>query len=278
MNKYFFILFFISTIDTFIIYSTMNYKYSRIIQQKHWNDIYKNLNDNIYYTKYHKWKFYNNNLLVQRKYSKFHSYSYKKNIINISNTIYNIHNNTKIFLIDNHAKVYVNKFVQNNIDVCIYHPYNQDYMFNINIIYDNITNKLDNIIYKTNVIENNIHYWNDNYKIKIMNETNKLLNENTFLFGYNLKLTYPLQIIRNLNIDNIYKKQYPYLYERYKYDNLDYYLIKMPHDIELNIPKNNSNKHYNILWSFKDQFKKNIIDLKYFENGTLNFINYFIYT
>ena len=52
----------------------------------------------------------------------------------------------------------------------------------------------------------------------------------------------------------------------------------MPHDIELNIPKNNSNKHYNILWSFKDQFKKNIIDLKYFENGTLNFINYFIYT
>ena len=51
----------------------------------------------------------------------------------------------------------------------------------------------------------------------------------------------------------------------------------MPHDIELNIPKYNNNKHFNIHWSFKDTLKKNIIDLNYFDNGTLNYINYFIY-
>lgn len=266
MNTLFILLLlFVSTIDTFIIYATNNFKQSRIIEQKHYN--------NIYQTKYHKWKFYNNNLLVQRTYSKLHSYSYKKIIMNSSNTI---HNNTTIFIIDNHAKLYVNKYVCNNIDICIYNPYNQEHMFNINIIYDK-TNKLDNIIYKTNTNKNNICYYDDNYRIKLIKETNKKINENNFLFGYNLKLKYPLQIIKNQNTDYIYKKKYPYLYEKKKYDDFNYHLIKMPHDIELNIPKYNNNKHFNIHWSFKDTLKKNIIDLNYFDNGTLNYINYFIY-
>ena len=70
------------------------------IEKKHWNNIFEKLNDNIYYTKCHKWKFYNNKLLLQRKYSNIDSYIYKNNVINISNTIYSIYNNTKVFLID----------------------------------------------------------------------------------------------------------------------------------------------------------------------------------
>tara|TARA_B110000259_G_C14011981_1_gene399946 strand:- start:819 stop:1592 length:774 start_codon:yes stop_codon:yes gene_type:complete len=256
-----------------MIYATNNLKLSRIIEKKHWNNIFDKLNDNIYYTKCHKWKFYNNKLLLQRKYSKIDSYVYKNNVINISNTIYNIDNNTKIYLIDNCIKMYVNKNIKNNINICIYHPYNQECMFNINIRYDNATNKLDNIFYNTKSIENTNFYWEDNYKVKI---TNTLKNIDTdFLFGSNINLTYPLKLTKYLNNEYIYNKKFPYLYERTLLDN--YYLIELPHNIKLKIPINNTIKHYNLEWNFKNELKKNIVNLYYLENSTLNYINYFMY-
>ena len=273
MSKLFIFLLFISSINSFIIYATNNLKLSRIIEKKHWNNIFDKLNDNIYYTKCHKWKFYNNKLLLQRKYSKIDSYVYKNNVINISNTIYNIDNNTKIYLIDNCIKMYVNKNIKNNINICIYHPYNQECMFNINIRYDNATNKLDNIFYNTKSIENTNFYWEDNYKVKI---TNTLKNIDTdFLFFLNINLTYPLKLTKYLNNEYIYNKKFPYLYERTLLDN--YYLIELPHNIKLKIPINNTIKHYNLEWNFKNELKKNIVNLYYLENSTLNYINYFMY-
>ena len=133
MIKLFIFLLFISCINCFMIYATKNFKLSRTIEKKHWNTIFEKLNDNTYYTKCYKWKFYNNRLLLQKKYSKIDTYIYNNNIINISNKIYSINNNTKIFLIDNDVKLYVNKNIKNNIDICIYHPYNQECMLNINV-------------------------------------------------------------------------------------------------------------------------------------------------
>lgn len=273
MSKLFIFLLFISSINSFMIYATNNLKLSRIIEKKHWNNIFDKLNDNIYYTKCHKWKFYNNKLLLQRKYSKIDSYIYKNNIINISNTIYNIYNNTNIFLIDNCIKMYINKNIKNNINICIYHPYNQECMFNINIMYNNITNKLDNIVYNTKSIENANFYWKDDYKVKITNTIKNI--DNNFLFGSNINLAYPLKLTKYLNNEYIYIKKFPYLYERTLLDN--YYLIELPHNIKLKIPINNTIKHYNLEWNFKNELKKNIVDLYYFENGTLNYINYFMY-
>ena len=273
MTKLFIFLLFISCINSFMIYATKNFKLSRTIEKKHWNNIFEKLNDNTYYSKCHKWKFYNNKLLLQRKYSKIDSYVYKNNVINISNKIYGINNNTKVFLIDDSIKMYVNKNIKNNIDICIYHPYNQECMLNINVMYDNITNKLDNIIYKTKSIEDTNYYWSDNYKVKIKNSTNNI--DNSFLFGSNINLKYPLELKKNYNNENIFTKKFPYLYERELFNN--YHLIKLPHNIKLNIPIVNKIKHYNLEWYFKNEFKKNILDLEYFENGTLKNINYFIY-
>lgn len=272
MTKLFIFLLFVSSIDSFMIYATKNFKLSRTIEKKHWNNIFEKLNDNTYYTKCHKWKLYNNKLLVQRKYSKIDSYTYKNNFINISNKIYGINNNTKVFLIDDSIKMYVNKNIKNNIDICIYHPYNQECMLNINVMYNNITNKLDNIVYKTKSIEDINYYWSDNYEIKIKNISNI---DNSFLFGSNINLKYPLELKKNYNNENIFSKRFPYLYERKLFNN--YHLIELPHDIKLNVPINNKIKHYNLEWTFKNEFKKNIVDLDYFENGTLKNINYFMY-
>ena len=68
MSKLFIFLLFISSINSFMIYARNNFQLSRLIEKKHWNNIFEKLNDNIYYTKCHKWKFYNNKLLLQRKY------------------------------------------------------------------------------------------------------------------------------------------------------------------------------------------------------------------
>lgn len=273
MSKILIFLLFITTINSFMIYATKQFKLSRTVEKKHWNSVFEKLKDNTYHIKCHKWKFYNNKLLLQRKYEKIDSYVYKNNVINISNKIISIDNNTKAFLIENNVKMHVNKNIKNKVDICIYHPYNQECMVSINIIYNNITNHLDNIIYKTKSIENNNYYWNDNYKINIKNNTDSETNK--YLFGANIKLRYPFELIKYLNTKNIYTKKFPYLYEKYNFEN--YYLIEMPHNMTLKIPINNTNKHYNIEWKFKNEFKKNIIDLKYFDNGTLDIINYFMY-
>ena len=273
MSKLFIFLLFISSINSFMIYAINDFQLSRIIEKKHWNNIFEKLNDNIYYTKCHKWKFYNNKLLLQRKYSYIDSYIYKNNVINISNTIYSIYNNTKVFLIDNNVKMYVNRYIENNIDICIYHPYNQECMFNINIIYNNITNELDNIIYKTKSIENANFYWDDDYKVKILNTQKNI--DNYFLFGSNINLKYPLKLTNYLNKEYIYNKKFPFLYERTLLG--DNYLIELPHNIKLKIPINNKIKHYKLEWYFKNEFKKNIVDLYYFQNNSLNCINYFMY-
>lgn len=273
MTRLFIFLLFISYINSFIIYATKNYKLSRTIEKKHWNIIFEKLNDNIYYTKCYKWKFSNNRLLLQKKYSKIDYYIYNNNVINISNKIYSINNNTKIYLINNDVKLYVNKNIKNNINIGIYHPYNQECMLNINIIYNNITNNLDKIFYQTKSIENFNYYWNNDYKVKIINNVKNI--DNSFLFGSNINLKYPLELKKNCNNENIYNKRFPYLYEKKIFN--DYHLIELPHDIKLNIPINNKIKHYNLEWYFKNEFKRNIVDLNYFENGTLNNINFFMY-
>ena len=274
MNKLYLLLLFISSINGFMIYATKNFKLTRTTEDNtHWNNIFDKMKNNVYYTKCYKWKFYNNRLLLQKKYSKIDTYIYNNNIINISNKIYSINNNTKIFLIDNDVKLYVNKNIKNNIDICIYHPYNQECMLNINVIYNNITNNLNKIIYKTKSIENSNYYWNNDYKVKIKNNVKNI--DNCFLFGSNINLKYPLELKKNFNNENIYNKRFPYLYEKKIFNN--YHLIELPHNIKLNIPINNKIKNYNLEWYFKNEFKRNIVDLNYFKNGTLNTINYFMY-
>ena len=74
--------------------------------------------------------------------------------------------------------------MSHNIDICIYHPYNQECMLNINVMYDNITNKLDNIIYKTkiiieaDVVNCKTHWWYSEIMVfikKINFSTNRFL-------------------------------------------------------------------------------------------------------
>jgi hypothetical protein len=273
MNKLYLLLLFISSINGFMIYATKNFKLTRTTEDNtHWNNIFNKMKNNVYYTKCYKWKLYKNRFLLQRNYNKVDTYIYNSNIINISNKIYNINNNTNIFLIDNDVKLYVNKTVKNDINVCIYHPYNQECMLSINIRYNSLSNKLDNIIYKTKSIENNNYYWDNNYKINLKNASN---DDEKFKFGKNINLKYPLELKKVLNTDSIYNKQFPYLYENNN-NYSEYYYLEMPHNIKLYAPIYN-NKHINMKWSFKNEFKNNILDLRYNNNGSLNNINLFMY-
>ncbi len=52
MTKLFIFLLFVSSINSFMIYATKNFKLSRTIEKKHWNNIFEKLNVLIFLTKF----------------------------------------------------------------------------------------------------------------------------------------------------------------------------------------------------------------------------------
>ena len=260
-----FLLNLLSPITSLLLYSSINLK------TLHWDNIFNNLYNNKYYSTSYNYKYYNKKLLLQRKENNIEHYIYDNNILNLSNKIYDIGNNNKIYLLNNDIKVNVKEKVDNKYNLCIIHPYNQECLLDININYCNKTKKLSNIIFKKNSIEKSNYYWKNNY-INIENSTNTI---NPFLFGSNTKLEYPLKLNKYKNKDCLYNKKFPYLYENI--ENKNNILVNYS-GILLNIPENNieNDININLKWKFKNEFKYNILDVKY-NNSYLSYINYFNY-
>lgn len=260
-----FLLNLLSPISSLLLYSSINLK------TIHWDNIFNNLYNNKYYSTSYNYKYYNKKLLLQRKEYNIEHYIYDNNILNLSNKIYDFDNNNKIYLLNNDIKVNVKEKVDNKYNLCIIHPYNQECLLDININYCNETKKLSNIIFKKNSIEKSNYYWKNNY-INIENSTNMI---NPFLFGSNTKLEYPLKLNKYKNKDCLYNKKFPYLYENI--ENRDNILVNYS-GILLNIPENNieNDININLKWKFKNEFKYNILDVKY-NNSYLSYINYFNY-
>lgn len=260
-----FLLNLLSPISSLLLYSSINLK------TIHWDNIFNNLYNNKYYSTSYNYKYYNKKLLLLRKENNIEHYIYDNNILNLSNKIYDIGNNNKIYLLNNDIKVNVKEKVDNKYNLCIIHPYNQECLLDININYCNKTKKLSNIIFKKNSIEKSNYYWKNNY-INIENSTNTI---NPFIFGSNTKLEYPLKLNKYKNKDCLYNKKFPYLYENI--ENKDNILVNYS-GILLNIPENNieNDININLKWKFKNEFKYNILDVKY-NNSYLSYINYFNY-
>lgn len=243
------------------------------INEKYWNNIFNNLESKKYYTK-------KNELIVSKKilkkseYLSEFNYDKKEKKINIENKIYNSKNNTILFLLEKETKIYSNKHIDKDIliyDIYILHPYHNESKFNINIEYLINSLNLNKVCIKKYSIENSNYYWEKDDDIEENNE-----KESTkFLFGENVKIKKDLKFYKLKNKLSLCKKIYPYMYEdKDEKDNIKYKLSK---NIKIDIPKKIciENK-MKIKWKFKNEYTKNILELK-IKNKEIEEINNFKY-
>ena len=217
---------------------------------------------------------YLNNTKLNSYYCKWYYNESKNNYYNYINyTIYNklyFKKNlyTYLHLIDQYTKIFVSNNFNHTYNINIIHPRYYNIRFNIEIYYNNITNKLYSISLSRNYC-NNKNYWSNNTDLKI--KYNNL--KNNFLFGKNIALNLPLQ---NKKLFYEYDYIYPYLYEiKNTTNNI---ILKLPDNIFLDIPKLiifDNNLKLKVSWSLKDDYHSNILDINYFKNGSINNLNLF---
>ena len=156
-----------------------------------------------------------------------------------------------------------------NYDIYILHPYHNECKFNINLKYCKNTLNLEKICLKRYSIKKVNNYWEDN------NSDIKEKDEGEFLFGKNIKIKKDLKYYKLKNKLNLYKNEYPYMYEnKEEKENIKY---KLPNNIKIEIPKRmNIINKIKIKWKFKNEYTKNILELK-INNTEIEEINNFKY-
>ena len=253
----------------------------------HKNNIFKYLKTNKYQGKLCKWKF-NNNWENYNKSSNIVNTNYKyifENNTILRKTYFNNtsilkkYNNSDIYLLSNNYKIhlcvenFIKKFREKNyiFNINIYHPYHNDCRINITIVYDYLTLSLKEILFNREELYDLNYYWSNNTLLENINEYKYV---NKYLFGYNKLYNIPLIITKK---NKNYIEKYPYMYElNYNKEKM---LFKLPDNIFLDIPLYiiNKNTKISILWKFKNELKSNILDINYFNNGSLNNLNVFTY-
>jgi len=241
------------------------------INEKYWNNIFENLESKKYYTKKNE-LILNKNIIKKSEDISIFKYNKHKKIINIENKIYEKKNNTILFLLKEETKIYSNKYINNeliNYDIYILHPYHNDCKFNINLNYCKNTLNLEKICLKRYSVEKANNYWEDN------NSDIKEKYEGEFLFGKNIKIKKDLKYYKLKNKLNLYKNEYPYMYEnKEEKENIKY---KLPNNIKIEIPKRmNIINKIKIKWKFKNEYTRNILELK-INNTEIEEINNFKY-
>lgn len=301
-----FLLLFIIILSSNAFKFNYNFKLSRSLNcnylspnEYNWNDIFRYNKNNNYkgilcIWKTNNWTNYQNNANKILKTLNKYRYTNNENIVNkklylknekllfYKTTIFDKYNNTHLHLNHNEFRINLNVPEKNNTkllyDININHPYNNDSLFNLKLLYFS-ENKTLRQISLERMDKYDDFYWNKN---DIAINHKETFNTSAYLFGRNYNIKYPLKYSKYKNKLTLFDIKYPYLYDYFRnYNDFNLYnniLLNLPDNIKVYIPKKINFKEYykiSIIWQFKNEFKYNIFDINYNKtNYNFNLFNY----
>lgn len=262
--------------DAFVFLMNINHKHNITPRKIHWNNVMNNFKYSKYYGKECEWNSKCKLADIKNTNNKIYYTNNKIYNLDYNNlTVFNILNNTNIYMVYNTIKINTNKFIKSNedysIETCVYNSLHTKCRFIITLKYSIKTKKLTSILLnRQEEFKNNNFYWSNNTKIKLLNN---IKNNVDYLFGSNYKIEMPLRINKN----NILNNKYPYMYELQIGNNNDKLYYKLPDNINIKIPKIiKDDITISYFWKFKNEYNFNILDINY-KNNNLKDMNLFKY-